>query len=271
MGILDQIRNTTVADLDRVTGDFSDLPASTYRPRVEREMIRVVKGATDLRDSNPHAGIPSAFAGQVTVDPSMQRRDSRLFKGEPTPGQRNFITSLMMELSELDRDAWSQGIEYMTKMNAAGAWNPARGENVSRWIDRLKAKIAELKAAVPAVDVHDGPDTYPVIRNDFPNLPDGRYAVNDSGDWKFYRISTGKKGGAYEGRRFVKVQASDTEHPIRNAATRKAIMTSIESMGWKESTAAYGHHIGACGRCGRTLTDADSRARGIGPDCWGKM
>ena len=30
----------------------------------------------------------------------------------------------------------------------------------------------------------------------------------------------------------------------------------------------YGHLIGACGFCGRKLTDAVSRGRGIGPDCW---
>jgi hypothetical protein len=35
--------------------------------------------------------------------------------------------------------------------------------------------------------------------------------------------------------------------------------------------AAYGREIGRCGRCHRTLTDEDSRAAGLGPDCASKM
>ncbi len=30
-------------------------------------------------------------------------------------------------------------------------------------------------------------------------------------------------------------------------------------------------HEGCCGKCGRKLTDAESIARGIGPECYGKM
>lgn len=33
----------------------------------------------------------------------------------------------------------------------------------------------------------------------------------------------------------------------------------------------YGVELQHCGRCGRHLTDDESRARGIGPDCWGRM
>ena len=35
--------------------------------------------------------------------------------------------------------------------------------------------------------------------------------------------------------------------------------------------AAYGREIGRCGRCHRTLTDEDSRAAGLGPDCASKI
>jgi hypothetical protein len=35
--------------------------------------------------------------------------------------------------------------------------------------------------------------------------------------------------------------------------------------------AAYGREIGRCGRCHRHLTDEDSRAAGLGPDCASKM
>lgn len=35
--------------------------------------------------------------------------------------------------------------------------------------------------------------------------------------------------------------------------------------------ALYGQRVGKCGHCNKRLTDAVSRARGIGPECWGRM
>jgi hypothetical protein len=34
-----------------------------------------------------------------------------------------------------------------------------------------------------------------------------------------------------------------------------------------EYQAAYGRHFHRCGRCGSPLSDRDSKARGLGPDC----
>jgi hypothetical protein len=261
-GILDRIKNTTVADLDKVTGDFSDVAPAVYRPRVEREMVRIVKGADDLK---PTVRVANPNAGMVRTDGS-GTIDTRPFKGRPTEPQRRFMVSLMDDLKDLDRAAWELGVKYMDDMDAHDAWNPARGENASRWIDRLKAKVAELKAR-PATS------TAVVAYDAFDDIPDGRYAVVDEADGiiKFYRFKTAGPGSQWAGTRFLKVQASDDYHPIRNKANRATILTAIRSMGWQESMIAYGQLIGSCGRCGRTLTDAVSRARGIGPDCIGKM
>lgn len=35
--------------------------------------------------------------------------------------------------------------------------------------------------------------------------------------------------------------------------------------------AAYGQHFGLCGRCGSPLSDDDSKARGLGPTCYGRF
>jgi hypothetical protein len=260
-GILDRIRATTPETLAGVTGDFSDAPAATYRPRVPRDMIRTVEGADDLQVSivraDRNSGVRTDGTGRI---------DTRPFKGMPTERQMNFINSLTEELMDLDRDLGISARAYNIKMTENQAWNPARDENVSRWITRLKSKIAELKVAAataPVVAPADG----------FADVPDGRYAVQDSGpgDWKFYRLTTGGPNSRYPGARFLKVQASDELHPIRNRTTRHAVLNTIRAMGVKESMIAYGRHIGACGRCGRTLTDEVSRSRGIGPDCWDKM
>ncbi|MET0416560.1 MAG: DUF6011 domain-containing protein [Actinoplanes sp.] len=261
-GILDRIRNTTVADLDKVTGDFSDVAPAMYRPRVEREMVRIVKGADDLK---PAVQVPNVNAGMVRTD-GTGKVDTRPFKGMPTESQCRFMNSLMEQIKELDHATWVQGTDYMDRMNNNLAWNPARGENASRWIDRLKAKIAELKARPVATT----PAT-PV--DDFADVPDGRYAVNDSGpdDLIFVKVTTGDKDGPYAGRRFVKIQASEEFHPIRNAGRRNAILTTIRTVGVEASMTLYGKHIGSCGHCGRTLTNATSRAAGIGPKCRSTM
>jgi len=253
MGILDQIKNTTVADLDKVTGDFSDLAPSVYRPRVEREMVRIAKGCDDLR---PAVQVPNVNAGMVRTD-GTGTIDTRPFKGQPTEAQRNFMNSLMDTLKDLDTEAWELGVDYMARMDAEGAWNPARGENASVWIDRLKAKVATLKAQPKLV-----------VRNDdssFQDIPNGYYAVADGGDIHYFRISRFRDGGIK-----VQEQASDTLFPVRRGGRRTAILTNIQG-GWREASELYGRTIGRCGRCNRTLTDAVSRARGIGPDCWGKM
>jgi hypothetical protein len=258
-GILDRIKNTTVADLDKVTGDFSDASVPVYRARVEREMIRTVKGCDDLKVDRPAPKNP----GMVRTD-GTGPVDTRPFKGQPTDAQRSFMQKLMLELKDLDMPTWEAGMEYMVKMDAHEAWNPRRGENASRWIDRLKAKIADLKTAAPvkaAVVPYDA----------FDDIPDGRYAVNTDGELKFYKFRTAGPESQWAGTRFLKVQASDDFHPIRNRASRNLILETIRMMGWQDSMALYGQHIGSCGRCGRTLTDAVSRARGIGPDCNEKM
>lgn len=58
-----------------------------------------------------------------------------------------------------------------------------------------------------------------------------------------------------------------TPQPIR---TQVAVLKRIAGMTDDEVAAAmvlYGQEIGACGRCGSSLTDKDSRDRGIGPEC----
>lgn len=268
MDILDRIRNTTVADLESVSGDFSDVAPEVYRPRVAKNMQRIVKGATDLSDA--HAGHPAPRnPGMVRTD-GTGTIDTRPFRGEPTEAQRGYMGSLMTQLAELDHTTWLAGVKYMEDMDSHNAWNPARGENASRWIDRLKAKVAELKERPASV----GPAPLPVIDGQLPvkNDKNGKpmalyYAIGTDVDAKFYRIKPGYKPGFY----FVDIQASDQLHSIRNAATKAQIIRDILDAGAEQSMARYGQLIGRCGRCNLTLTDPESRARGIGPDCWEKM
>ena len=108
-----------------------------------------------------------------------------------------------------------------------------------------------------------------------PEVPAGRYAITvaepnegdtaSHGTVKFYRVDR-PTDGAWAGWTFVKVQAGDDLYPVKGAA-RAAVLQAILDAGPKEASVRYGHELGHCGVCGRTLTDADSRAAGIGPVC----
>lgn len=105
-------------------------------------------------------------------------------------------------------------------------------------------------------------------------LPSGRYAVLGLDDDEPYRVRFFKVDNVTEGKwsgyTFVKEQASDEFHPVKSKERRERILNAI----LKDPETAmllYGQELGKCGHCGRTLTDEDSRARGIGPICAGKV
>lgn len=99
-------------------------------------------------------------------------------------------------------------------------------------------------------------------------VPAGRYALRTEGVVKFYKVDRPTEG-RWAGKVFVKVQASDDLHPVRGSAGVAVLARIAEDA--QGAMALYGHEIGSCGKCGRTLTDEDSRARGIGPVCIQKM
>lgn len=100
-------------------------------------------------------------------------------------------------------------------------------------------------------------------------VPAGRYAIEVDGTLKFYVVDRPTEG-RWAGYTFVKVQASDDTFPVRSREARTAILAQI-SDDVEGAMLRYGREIGRCGHCGRTLTNEESRARGIGPVCAGKM
>lgn len=123
-------------------------------------------------------------------------------------------------------------------------------QQASREIDRLKG--------LPAVDK-------PVqTRQGHPAVEDGRYAVEHDGVVKFYKIHNGYR------KVFVEVYASDARYPVTSWESRKLILKAI-AKDPQEAMLRFGREIGSCGHCGRTLTDEESRAYGVGPICRGKL
>lgn len=251
MDILTRIRNTRAADLDNVRSDFDDAPIPVYTSRVPAEMKRIVPGADDLRP---------VFSGRVNDGKSASAdwtgdRDATFSVSAPfrnvdrrSNGQVKVMEGLLDQLEELDADTFAKARDYTNGMTEHGKWTPGREGNASAWIGRMIAKTRELKDAARAAA---------------PVATESDYALEDSGpgDFKFYRVTK------WQGRTYIRVQASDEFHPIRNAGHRKAILTTIRTVGVDVAMGLYGQHIGRCGRCHRTLTDATSRSIGIGPDC----
>lgn len=119
---------------------------------------------------------------------------------------------------------------------------------------------------------YDRPDPIrpPSQRSPIPDVPAGRYAVEFEGRLMFYRVDRPTEG-RWAGYTFLKVYASDETHAIREPMKRARILNRILEDGPQAAMLRYGREIGSCGHCGRTLTDEDSRARGIGPICAGRM
>lgn len=125
--------------------------------------------------------------------------------------------------------------------------------------DLLKAPYSR------ATQAKTGPKQPPL-----PEVPTGRYAVEGrDGKLKFIRVSR-PADGAWAGWTFVEVQAGDEFWRLKGDQPRKAL-EAVLAYGPKEASLRYGHELGHCGVCGRTLTDADSRAAGIGPVCRVKL
>ncbi len=98
------------------------------------------------------------------------------------------------------------------------------------------------------------------VRLDFSAIPDGNYAVRQDGVVKFYRVST---KGRFKN---VQVRASDALH-MQYGKAGIAILHRIVAAGLEASQMLFATELGCCWMCGKTLTDEESRAQGVGPIC----
>ena len=100
--------------------------------------------------------------------------------------------------------------------------------------------------------------------------PVGRYAIiNAYGNAEFYSVSK-PEDGRWKGYTFLSRQAGDDEYPVKAMTAQRDVLAVI-ALDPKAASAQYGHLIGHCGVCGRTLTNPESLERGIGPVCADKM
>lgn len=178
-----------------------------------------------------------------------------------SPGQRSFMDDLIGRLTRLDPAAGEAARAFTELTTGKGGWTPGREGNASEWINRMISKEAELKA--------QGRQAAPVPTTETPEVPNGRYAVEEDGTLKFFHVRHGKANTRWAGFVFVDIQASDDTYPLKDRA-RKARVLALIAQDVETALNRYGQELGVCGDCGRTLTDETSRSIGRGPVCRSK-
>lgn len=139
------------------------------------------------------------------------------------------------------------GAIFATPTTAPKPVAPTGGGNI--WIN-----IREAAALVPAVEGFTS--TYFAL-------------TEDDGVLRFYKLDRPVKG-KWKGYTFLKVQASDDFYPIRKPGRILDILERLTA-DLETALSTYGKEIKKCGVCHRTLTLEESRDRGMGSVCAGRM
>lgn len=127
-----------------------------------------------------------------------------------------------------------------------------------------RARAAGLTVSGPGAKI-----TFADARLLLPNVPTSYYATKGyMGLWEFYRVDR-PQTGKWAGYIFVKRQASDDFYPVKGA-NALAVIAKIAADPSK-AVRDYGHQLGRCGICHRTLTVAASIEAGIGPVCASRL
>lgn len=173
-----------------------------------------------------------------------------------TDKQISFYNSLLDHIARIAPSG-----EFSTEaITVAREAFPARTvADASDAIARAKKTVERLKAAAP---VGSAPAVKAV------EVADGHYALLTDGVVKFYSVNNVTEG-KWAGFTFVNAQASDEYHKVgREASARILAEIAADPLA---ALKLYGHSLGKCGKCNRTLTDEVSRAAGIGPICAGRL
>lgn len=181
-----------------------------------------------------------------------------------TSRQLQFLIDLVKQIGGYDKERGHAVWAEMRQLQESGqlTFNVASSK-----INELKAERNELRQAQIVEPREDR--GAPAPKPKLPLLvPEGRYAVDtDEGHLAFYRVKVDKEGIVS-----VLLQTSDElrELPFKTAM---GVMAKIDVAGIEVAMKRYGKELRICGApmCGRTLTNEESRKRGIGPICNDKM
>lgn len=237
---------------ERVWNDVEALAAS-YISRAAMLNI-VISWATDL-DNRPEK------AAELLADVRDAGEAVNIllaFLGESNEAREGGVKVDPAVYKPLTKKGASALIEWLKGLPIKGG---SAGIRVERALDRMDAE-AKVDAPAPVA----GTDAYA------DSVPAGRYAIDTQvhavNGTAFYKVDRPTEG-KWAGRVFVKQIISDDEQRL-SQKQGLGILARIAEVGAEAAAARYGHEIGECGMCGRTLTNDVSRERGIGPVCAAK-
>lgn len=160
-----------------------------------------------------------------------------------TDRQIRYIVDLLGEIGLYDTQ---ESAQRWTQLKEADAKLYLTTIQASDVIAQLKGRLAVLRA-----------------QNATPQVPDGRYAVdNEEGKTAFYRVRNPERD-----RPEVSVYSSNEQIALP-WKTARVVLSKILAAGLQEALERFGRELGICGRCGRVLTDEESRSLGLGPVCY---
>jgi len=200
------------------------------------------------RDYTPAAWAADQAASQPAKDPSDQWVADQLSTVKANAGSIETLLQLCLQ-----RTPW-------VAVADARAWA------IAATAEQVAAKVDYLET-LPVAAVRENFPSDKAIRE----VPEGRYAITgNDGATKFYKVDRPTEG-RWAGYTFVKVQAGDEMHSLRQKNARLTVLAAIAEAGVEAAMLRYGRELGHCGHCGRTLTNPESLEAGIGPICRGKM
>lgn len=179
----------------------------------------------------------------------------------PTEKQMEYLNTLLSRRSLVIADRARHALTKRTisvLIDDVRAWTP----------DKPLWSGLSLEAGKISADAEERP----ARREPLPDVPEGHYAIaslTGNNDLDFFRVDRPTEGD-WKGKTYIKrVIGGKPDQNIRFSQYREVLHTILDT-GIKESGMMYADKIGRCYRCNRHLTDEESRARGLGPDCASK-
>lgn len=273
------------------------------RPSTDSWSLRIMREAKTVRDlagetipeldehlrwseeAAAAAGSPDEFADQVQ---SQARRDAygRTAPVSPATDKQLWLIKKLVDERGLNIADWaptnksnaSTMIDKLMGMRVAPVIRMATEKQISYLRDLLRDRDWEGDAEVETVnELQDGEISFAAAsaaidrlmgyrrraRGQAPThgIREGRYAytVDGGATADHYRVTR-------DGR--IKVWSAGGEWPYTGKGLNEAL-TWIKNNP-REAAALFGQLTSTCGRCGRDLSDDESRALGLGPVCAGK-
>lgn len=224
----------------------------------EGEFVLDARSAARRAPSHTETAAPAD--ARPRYNGSAPQRSSRTVT-PPTQAQYDFIKVL---IAERDTTPLEPIVRANRSAAVAGSFSKTQATEFIKQLKLMPKKSAEATAPAEAP-----------VRKPWPKVEQGYYALTidqlPGAEFKnqinFFFVARPTTGN-YAGRTFVKLMASDDKYPVYGDKARfvlEAIAADPEAAG-----RLFAKETNHCYRCHRTLTDDESRARGLGPTCAGK-